>query len=348
MVEFPSEETDKLVSKEIFADLYPFIDNDTVLQRDDFYENMLKAFEYDGKLYQTISCAHMYGWVAKRSQLDQFGQWGVDSLREYLEENPNANIFIDTSGEDILQEMVLVSSSELMDWSQKSCNFESDTFLNIMELAKQYGTNRASITSQDRVPALLDNRLLFVETPISIETFCAYNKVLQGDMAVVTSPFSGREGVNLYTDMPQIGIIEKSKHRDGAWQFARLFFTKQGYVYFDTESEGFPVRKDRMEDLLRIYTATEEFELDGTLHPAMTPDDYSYGWDGFDIELGWIDKDVEEQLRGLFSNASQKQEIDSVIKEIILEESKPYFAGEKDAEEVAKIIQGRVTTYMNE
>lgn len=354
MVEFPPEEADKLIAKGIFADLYPFIDSDITLQREDFYGNMLKAFEYEGKLYQSVSFVHLYGWVTRKSHLSEFGRWDFESFQSYIEHNPGDNIFTDTSVEEILKQMIMISSNELLDWDQKTCHFETGTFEDILKLAKQYGSNSSQISLEDKVPALIDNRLLFVETPLAIEDLYMYSEALGEDMAVVASPFTEHLGANLYSTMPQLGMIAKSSRQDGAWQFVRRFFTRQYQdisdddKFLQSRAIGFPVRKDCMENLIQRFTATEDYEKDGKWYTALKPNDYSISWDGYDIEVGPLGKSEEELLRELLSNASWRQGIDPTIQDIIMEESKAYFDGEKDAEAVAKIIQNRVSIYMNE
>ncbi len=354
MVELLPEEMDKLMAKNIFADLYPFIDSDSTLQREDFYDNMLKAFEYEGKLYQSVSFVHLYGWVTRKSHLSEFGRWDLEAFQSYIEHNPGDNIFTDTSVEEILKQMIMVSSNELLDWEQKICYFETGTFENILKLAKQYGSNSSRISLEDKVPALIDNRLLFVETQLAIEDIYMYSEALGEDMTVVASPFTEHLGANLYSTMPQLGIIAKSSRLDGAWQFVRRFFTRQyqdisgNDKFLQSGYTGFPVRKDCVENLIQRFTATEDYEQDGKWVTALKPNDYSISWDGYEIEVGPLGKSGEEMLRELLSNASCKQGIDPTIQDIIMEESKAYFAGEKDAEAVAKIIQNRVSIYMNE
>ena len=315
---------------------------------------MLEAFENEGRLYQSVSFVHLFGWVTKQSQLRNIGRWDIESVQSFMEQNPEINIFTDASGEEILKQMIFVSSKELIDWKRHNCKFDSDEFKNILMLARNYGMGRSKIREADKVSALLEDRLLFVETPISIEDFCVYHKVLGEDMTVVASPYVKQSGVNLYSTMPQIGIISNSKYKDGAWQFARIFFTKEYQDISDdasfqmTDYLGFPVRKDCMEDLLRRFTATEDYEKDGKWYTAIKTNDYSIRWDEFDINIGPLDESEEKMLRELLLNSKQKQEVDPLIWNIVLDESRCFFSGEKSLEETTKIIQNRVTIYMNE
>ena len=354
MVEILPEEAEKLMTKEIFIDLYPFIDADPTLSREAFYDNMLKAFEYNGKLYQSVSFVHLYGWVTKKSRVNESEKWNFKSIRNYIEQNPEIHIFTDTSGEEILNQMVFVSSDELLDWEQKTCHFETKTFEDILKFAKKYGTNREQILLEDKVPALVEDRLLFVETPIAVEELYMYTKVLGEDVTVVTSPFSKQIGANLYSTMPQVGIVSKSSKQEGAWQFVRRFFTKEyqdisgDREFLEVNYSGFPIRKDCIDGLIKRFTATEDYEKDGRWISCIKAGDYSISWDGYEIEVGPMEKVQEDLLRELLINASRKQEIDPTIQKIILEESRAYFSGEKEADQVAGIIQNRVLTYMNE
>ncbi len=355
LVEIAPEEAQRLLAKGVFADLYPFLDSDQTLKRDDFYDNLLKAFEYDGKLYQSVSFVHLYGWVTKKSHLSESGQWNFESFQSYIEQNPGVHIFSDTSAEEILNQMILVSSDHLLDWNHKTCHFDEPAFEEILKLAKKYEVNNSTqITLDDRVPALQENRLLFAETPVSITELYMYWKALGEDLTVVASPFSEHMGVNLYSTMPQLGIVAKSSRQEGAWQFVRKFFTKEYQdisddgQFLQTDNTGFPIRKDCIDDLIMRFSATEDYEKDGQWITCLKPDDFSISWDGYDIEVGPLEKTQEELLRELLLNACNRQEIDPVIQEIILEESKTYFKGEKDVHEVAKIIQDRVSTFMNE
>ncbi|MNW02119.1 hypothetical protein D3C71_1978580 [compost metagenome] len=55
-----------------------------------------------------------------------------------------------------------------------------------------------------------------------------------------------------------------------------------------------------------------------------------------------------DELKQLIQSASSLAKADDKMLSMIEEESKTYFSGQKSAEEVAKLIQNRVTTYLNE
>lgn len=53
-------------------------------------------------------------------------------------------------------------------------------------------------------------------------------------------------------------------------------------------------------------------------------------------------------FKQIVQSADQYVDLDSKVISIAGEESMAYFSGQKTAEEVAKLIQNRVTTYLNE
>lgn len=113
-----------------------------------------------------------------------------------------------------------------------------------------------------------------------------------------------------------------------------------------TDSVGIPVRKDCFDALLKRYTATEAYEVDGEwFEPYIA----AIGNDRYDFEMEQpLTAEQETIFREIVANAEKREGIDSRIEEIVLEESQSYFSGEKELEEVIGIIQKRVTTYLNE
>ena len=50
----------------------------------------------------------------------------------------------------------------------------------------------------------------------------------------------------------------------------------------------------------------------------------------------------------IIENITTVKENNYVLTNIIMEEAGPYFSGQKSVDEVAKIIQGRISIYVNE
>lgn len=352
IVLIPPEEADRLIAKNLFVDLYPFLDADPGLKRDDFFENLLQAYEQDGKLYQTVSWLHLQCLVTKKSSLENENGWNLDAFETLLEAYPKAAVYTDASSTSILKQFLRTMAVDLVDWEQKSCSFDSDAFERMMELANRYGMEDGSVEAEDEMQALRDNRLLFSQTILTPTEVVLYDDALSGDYVVVASPFQEGMGANVYSSAPQFGIVAESGNQDAAWQFVRHFFTKQyqdfskDILLMGTDHVGIPVRKDCFDALLKRYTATEAYEVDGEwFEPYIA----AIGNDRYDFEMEQpLSAEQETIFREIVVNAEKREGIDSQIEEIVLEEAQSYFSGEKELEEVIGIIQKRVTTYLNE
>ena len=66
------------------------------------------------------------------------------------------------------------------------------------------------------------------------------------------------------------------------------------------------------------------------------------------VDLKPLTEEEIQQFRDLTDEVSRVWETDQSLFEIIDEETKPFFAGDKSADETAKTIQNRATTYLNE
>ena len=65
----------------------------------------------------------------------------------------------------------------------------------------------------------------------------------------------------------------------------------------------------------------------------------------FPVELAGIEvKDIKDFIMTVDRISSYNEEIEKII----TEDAEPFFAGQKSAEEVAKVIQSRVNIYINE
>ncbi|MDE6762051.1 MAG: extracellular solute-binding protein [Lachnospiraceae bacterium] len=352
IVLIPVEEEDQLIAKNLFADLYPFLDADPGLKREDFFENLLQAYEQNGKLYQTVSWLHLQCLVTKKSNLGKENEWNLDVFETLLETYPKAAVYTDATSTSILKQFLRTIAVDLVDWEQKSCSFDLDVFGRMMELANRYGIEDESVEAEDEIQALRDNRLLFSQTILTPTEVVLYDDALSGDYIVVASPFQEGMGANVYSSAPQFGIVAGSRNQDAAWQFVRRFFTKQyqdfskDILLMGTSYVGVPVRKDCFDALLKRYTATEAYEVDGEW---FDPYIAAIGNDSYDFEMKQpLTAEQETIFREIVANAEKREGIDSQIEEIVLEEAQSYFSGEKGLEGVIEIIQKRVTTYLNE
>ena len=55
-----------------------------------------------------------------------------------------------------------------------------------------------------------------------------------------------------------------------------------------------------------------------------------------------------QQIRELIETTTKMADYDNAIIQIVSEQAKPFFEGQKSAEDVAKLVQSKVNIYVNE
>ncbi len=71
-------ELEELVSMGVVEDLNPYLDQDADMNREDYVENALKAYEVDGKLYAVMRCFGVETMIGKESDIGTGTSWTLD------------------------------------------------------------------------------------------------------------------------------------------------------------------------------------------------------------------------------------------------------------------------------
>ena len=152
---------------------------------------------------------------------------------------------------------------------------------------------------------------------------------------------------------PGFAIGSKCANKDGAWQFVRTFMTEKyqegGSVY------GFPTNKAAFDKKLKD-AMTPQYQTDENGKPVLDAkgNKTEMPRGGMSVEGGkevsfYALKQSEADALMSIINATTKCSVsDESISKIITDESAGFFSGSKSADETAKLIQSRVSIYINE
>ena len=91
---------------------------------------------------------------------------------------------------------------------------------------------------------------------------------------------------------------------------------------------------------------TEEYtdEFGNTIYPV----NGEWGWDDLVVTMKPLTDEEVQEYRDIINRISKTWDYDESLNEIISEEAKAYFAGDKTVDETCEIIQNRATTYVKE
>lgn len=333
---------ESICSKGVLEDLYPYIDSDPSLKREDFLTNILGSYEYNGKLYHTVSNFNLVGTIHKKScKKEEILKMGM--------QQSSACLYPDSEATSLLRKLLNEKMNQFIDYEQKKCDFENQDFYNALKLAKLYSQKEA-IIEEECLSELKQENLYFIQTmisPIEIEILSDY---FGNDYEVVESSISMNEGGYIDSQDVMFGISCQSSNKEGAWQFVRTYMT---YGYQKSIEKNIaeltfmiPVRKDCFEEYMKRFTAKDSYEQNGSIIKSL---EGSYITDYFAIDdLKPLNAEQEKQFRLLIDASDKRDYYDEQVDDIILEEVMSYFNGEKTEDEIAHIIQNRVSIYLSE
>ncbi len=309
-----------LVRKNLLEDLYPYIDSDQELSRDDFFSGPLSALEINGGLYQIVPGFMLLTTSAATQDVGAPENWTYDRLERVVAKNDYYQYLFDTeySRDEWLRLMVSASGERLVDWTHAQCFFDSEYFVRLLKIA----ANRPE--EIDITGTYVDERIqnshallymLFIRNVYEAEIVAdAYG---DGKYAFVGLPEIG----SVLAPELSIGMSFQSAHKEQCWQFLREFLLRDNaYTYY------LPLRRD-------VARQQMQNEVE-----ALKENDDEYA----------SRERAMEALLSELENTDSLYGIDTQLWSVIQDEVNKFYAGRCTAEETAKAIQSRAKIYIAE
>ena len=310
-----------LARRGLLEDLYPYIDNDPELSRDDFFSNALSALEINGGLYQMVPGLTLVTTMAAAQDVGAPENWTYEQLERIVAESDYYQyLFNSNYSRDSWLELVAMSSGKkLVDWSAGQCSFDSAYFIHLLELAAAWpektdtgGGNTAKIVQNSHA-------LLYIFSAM-------------GMYSAASAPLAYGEDNFAFVGLPEIGGVlspemslgmsAQSSHKEQCWQFLREFLLQDCPYIFS----GIPLRRDGARQ--QLLDEVERSKRDPIEHPGR--------------------EQAMEDLIIVMENAGSLYQKDTQLWSIIQEEANKLYAGRTTAEETAKAIQSRASIYLAE
>ena len=338
---------DQYAEKGILEDLTPYFEKDSDVSTDDLIPSVAKAMQIDGKYYYIAPGFYVNTLVGAAKTVGTEPGWTMDDLKKILDENKDVRPFYSENKNDNLYSFITMNISDYVDWSTGECSFDGQDFKDILEICNR-GSNEETEYSEDSPsePSLVkEGKVLLTNGgSLDMESVELYEAMFNGDITFIGYPNKDKDGSYFSFDN-QLGIYSKSKVKDAAWEFLKTFLTKE-YQGDRNNLYSNPTRQDAFDMLVKSKTATEKYtdELGNEVEPLQS----GWGWDDLNVEIGPLTEKQAQMYIDLVNNTDKTGEYNDEIGQIITEEAKAYFSGQKSLDETADVIQNRVKTYVNE
>lgn len=338
------------VNKGVLEDIYPYMEK-SGMKKEDYLENILGAYESEGKLYGIMPQFYVSTTMAKASKTGDISGWTLSEMLDFAENSDAENLFSYGDRNTVFYYCIYNNIDEFINWETGECFFNSPEFIRVLEFAKQFPEEFNYNEEQEGTHAKLqsDKILLMQGTISSVQEYQMMQGMFGEKIAYVGFPNSERSGNLIYPTGGSMGISARSKHKEGAFEFMQTLLSEEYQMSLVSGHGGwgFPVKKSALE---------AQFEKD------MTPEYYtdengnqveqmktSWGYDDFNIDIYTAKEDEIEQVRALIGSANRLAgSVNQQLVNIVTEETDAFFKGQKSAADTAGVIQNRIQIYVSE
>ncbi len=325
------------VEKNLIANMYDTLEADQTVNKNDLNMNILDGMKQNGGLYAIPSSYFVGAFISdgdildKKIKVDE-NDWTwdqfVDVSNQFMQQGGREGgryALANYKPEEFLKLVVKNNSADYIDQAKLKAKFDSPAFINqLHQVKKMYDDNILSASKAKPSNQLFAYTYLYSPLDFYDLGFRFYK-----NGKLLPTPHSpGDAGGTTFIVPNQLGIQANSPVKDEAWKFIAYMMSEE--VQSLEGREGFSLSKSVNDKLL---TDMEKFvkssEYTGENASSITDRHF-------------------KQVRQLVASVNRFASSDDKLLSIVVEEAKSYFSGQKSAEEVAKLIQNRTTTYLNE
>ncbi|QGQ99123.1 extracellular solute-binding protein [Paenibacillus psychroresistens] len=331
--EISSLPIDDYVSKKLILNMNESIEQDKTLNKSDLQMNILDVMKQNGGLYVMPLGFSLRGFVGdgdilKNANVDD-KNWNWKEFAEISKKLGDSGTerryaLANDPPELLLQEMIVDNYAEFVDHTTKKAKFDSPLFLEAMQQIKKMYDDHV-MTSE---PADVGKQMFYSIRLQSPADFINASHMYFSNPKLLQKP--EQKGGARIIPVSQLAINTNSPVKVAAWEFIAYLLSADGQSLQDRE--GFSLLKSVNEKQLNDI---QEKVKSGT----------------FKLSNGKVPKVSDEefmQFKQLISTADNYSDVNGSLISIIGDEPRAFFSEQKSAEEVAKLIQNKVTTILNE
>ena len=349
----------KYISKGALADITALMDKDGEISMNDLVAGPMKAYEKDGKLYGMPCSFSLSTLYASAKLVGDRTSWNMTELKQVIDGlDEDVQIMMWSTQPDFLANMVYQNMDQFVDYGKATCAFDTEAFKSLLEMSSKLpageeelfgGEDDEDIFSDynmygDAMQMLQSGDLLLAsgyggsgsyEIKMMARLYTKENGIVR-----IGFPVENGNGalLNIYS---ALAISSKSKNQEGAWQFVKTMLSDT----VQEEQWALPVTNKAFDKVL-AETMEKEYYTDENGEKVYVE---STGYIGdTEYKIGEVTQEQADAFRDYVNNATVAGAYDSDIMDIITEEAGAYFAGDKTADQVADLIQNRVSIYLGE
>ena len=369
---------DKYAAKGVIADLNTFMDGGNGLSRDYFVPQILNALEKDGKLYELPTSFSVTTAYALSSIASQYDTWNVAAVQDAMTQlQEGATVFSDGwTKNTALSNCLSRNLSAFVDWTTGKCEFDSEAFQQLLAFCNSFPAETSdgdgaiayassadiavddAMWDSDATRITNGKQLMSTTGMYSFDSYIWNVYAIRDKITFTGYPTEDGSGSSFGLQMP-MAISSVTKYPDAAWDFVCSIIKKMNTIDENNYYYGFPISQaafdaemtDIMTEQYQLDENGEQVDWDGDGEPdRAVRGSYETMENGETVykDVYALTQEDVDQILGVINSTSSVYDYDQEILDIITDEVAAYFAGDKDVQTTANMIQSRVNLYVQE
>ena len=349
----------QLAAKGLLEDLYPYLDADEELDREDLFPTVLKAMEANGGLYRLCPSFAVQSLIGAASVVGDKPGWNYEQFREALASMPEGCTPLDqyTTRDNVLNTLVSLDMNDFVDWNTGSCSFDSEEFVEVLTFANsfqaEFDWENYEWTEDESTPTrIAQGKQMLMQAGIYSIDDVIYNDVyFGGDSTYIGWPTNNGVGNMLYLGDHAYAMSASCSDKEAGWEFLRSLLAED----YQSNLYGLPVVQKVFDAKLK-EAMTVEYQKDAEGNYVLDENGekiqvsrggVGFG-DGSTYEIYALSQEQADKLLEVINTTEKVMDQNDAIFSIVQEQAAAYFAGQKDPEEVARLVQSKAKLYVNE
>ena len=369
---------DKYAAKGVIADLNTFMDGGNGLSRDYFVPQVMSALEKDGKLYELPTSFSVQTAYALSSIASQYDTWNVAAVQDAMTQlQEGATVFSDGwTKNTALSNCLSRNLSAFVDWTTGKCEFDSEAFQQLLAFCNSFPAETSdgdgaiayassadiavddAMWESDATRITNGKQLMSTTGMYSFDSYIWNVYAIRDKITFTGYPTEDGSGSSFELQMP-MAISSVTKYPDAAWDFVCSIIKKMNTIDENNYYYGFPISQaafdaemtDIMTEQYQLDENGEQVDWDGDGEPDKAiRGSYETMENGETVykDVYALTQEDIDQILGVINSTTSVYDYDQEILDIISDEVAAYFAGDKDVQTTASMIQSRVNLYVQE
>ena len=337
------------------VDLNTLIDGDSPLDRSLYFDNIFRAYERNGKLYQMPMTFGVTGMTVNSDYVSERTGWTFDEFWEISRSlPPDVLMYNNVPQKELLETLMNGWFSHFLDYDNRTVNFDDPEFGEILNLVKTYGSTKTEgelllEQDQDTTGTVLTDMQKFIAGKLVAINY-SFTSLVQfaliegyGNKKAFFIGYPNAAGYGAKADnATTIAISRSCPYKDEAWDFLKYLFEDDYQMVFARRVyDRFPVKR-------KAFDAKMNNEIEYNQHeweqkekdPSLKTDLILYS-----IHLN---EEHVDALKKVIENIHDSCSTDPSALMIIQEEAPGYFTDQRSLDDVVNIIQKRAAAVVQE